>query len=277
MRRFALLTGLCLVAVAPVPASALEIHAHRGGPLATVGGEVVPALPEESMRAFRDAHKHGYVIELDAKLTSDGVPVVIHDATLDRTTDCSGRVVDHAVAQVTKCRIDVLGTGAVTAPIERPRDRVPTLATVLDWAAASGARLNLEIKNIPTENDFDPGRGFAETIVAALEQSGIARDRALVQSFWPPNLDVAKERGWRTALLTLNAMNEGAPTFATANGYDVLSPEWPLNEGFTTRALGKPVVPWTLNAEADIRAAVGAGVDGIISDNPGLVRAVAGG
>ena len=255
-------------------AAEIEIHAHRGGPLATVGGEVVPILPEESMRAFEEAHANGYVVELDAKLTSDGVPVLIHDATLDRTTDCSGLVRDHTAADLADyCRIDVLGTGGVTAP-NPDEDRIPRLDDVLAWAKDSGARLNLEIKNVPTDADFDPTLDFASRVIATLDASDLPKEQMLVQSFWPPSLELAKLSGWRTALLTLNAMNDGAPAFATARGYDVVSPEWPLRSGFTDLALDRPVVPWTLNDAASIETALAEGVDGIISDNPGLVRSL---
>lgn len=271
-----LLASLAILAVVPASASAFEIHAHRGGPLATVDGQVVPMLPEESMRAFQRAHEDGYVIELDAKVTSDGVPVLIHDATLDRTTDCTGLVRDHTAAELAECRIDVLGTNGLTAPNSQ-LDRIEHLDAVLAWATESGARLNLEIKNIPTDADFDPTLEFAQRVLAVLDQSGLPKDQMLVQSFWPPNLDLAQVAGWRTALLTLNAMNEGGPAFAAGHGYDVLSPEWPLRSGFMETALGKPVVPWTLNDAAAIEAALAEGVDGIISDNPGLVRSLAGG
>jgi glycerophosphoryl diester phosphodiesterase len=254
-------------------AAEIEIHAHRGGPLATIDGQVVPVLPEESLRAFEDAHDNGYVIELDAKVSSDGVPVLMHDATLDRTTDCSGLVRDRTVADLADCRIDVLGTAGVTAPNPQD-DRIPRLDDVLAWAKDSGARLNLEIKNVPTDADFDPTLEFARRVIEVLDRSGLPKDQMLVQSFWPPSLELAKLSGWRTALLTLNAMNEGGPAFATARGYDVLSPEWPLRSGFTESALAKPVVPWTLNDPPAIATALAEGVDGIISDNPGLVRAL---
>ena len=74
-----------------------EIHAHRGGPL--VGG--IPAFAEQTMPAFHHAaFAQRAVLELDVKLTSDRVPVVIHDPTVDRTTDGSGRVQDLTAAEL---------------------------------------------------------------------------------------------------------------------------------------------------------------------------------
>ena len=86
------LTVLALLLFAPAAQAAVPaVQAHRGGPV--LAG--VPTFPEETMPAFRNAAEElGVVLELDAKLTKDGVPVVIHDATLDRTTNCTGAVVE---------------------------------------------------------------------------------------------------------------------------------------------------------------------------------------
>jgi glycerophosphoryl diester phosphodiesterase len=88
-----------VAAVAVLAPSALaatpDIHAHRGGTV--VNG--TPRFGEESIRAYRNAALHGFVFEVDAKLTEDGVPVAIHDATLDRTTNCSGEVRSHTLAE----------------------------------------------------------------------------------------------------------------------------------------------------------------------------------
>src|SRR3954462_6544622 len=81
------------------------IHAHRGGAL--VNGK--PTFPENTMPAFKQAAEHGFVLELGGKLTKDGVPVVIHDATLERVTPCSGEVVERTLAQLAHCKVDVLG------------------------------------------------------------------------------------------------------------------------------------------------------------------------
>jgi len=77
--------------------AAPAIHTHRGGALPF--GK--PVVPENSMPAFRNAAKIGgsddFWLELDAVVSSDGVPFVIHDSTLDRTTDCSGSVLETPV------------------------------------------------------------------------------------------------------------------------------------------------------------------------------------
>ncbi len=96
MRKFVVAIATSLVAsvaLAPAIASASPyIHAHRGGALKTVGGELRPAFPENSLPAFRHSAKLGFVLEMDTRITSDGRAVVMHDASLKRTTDCTGLV-----------------------------------------------------------------------------------------------------------------------------------------------------------------------------------------
>ena len=91
MRKTLLLTLIAAVGAVGATATAQatpEIHAHRGGTV--VLGK--PLFAEETLAAYRHALRDGFVLEVDAKLTSDLVPVAVHDATLDRTTNCTGEV-----------------------------------------------------------------------------------------------------------------------------------------------------------------------------------------
>ena len=246
--------------------AAPEIHAHRGGTL--THGDLT--MPENSMRAFRRARNIADVVELDAKLTKDGVPVVMHDATLDRTTNCTGPVNARTAAELAEsCRIDVpAGSG----------EPIPTLREVLDWASEHGVRLNLEIKNVPTDPDFDVTPRFATAVLDAVQRSGIDPSKVLIQSFWPLNLDLAQLRGFDTSLLTLGPLNEGGVLFGTARLYDWVSPQWPPSDPgryvALAHTLGKKVVPYTLNTPEAIEAAAAAGVDAVITDDPLLARQV---
>jgi glycerophosphoryl diester phosphodiesterase len=273
-----LLLGLVAVIASLVPAASaaavVDLHAHRGGPL--LNG--VPISGENSLPAFANSWDRGVdVIEFDAKLSRDGVPVVMHDDTLDRTTTCSGRVDGRTIAELAECYIDILGTDGNFRELPSSTVAIPTLAQALGWARSSRARLNLEIKNQPTDDDFEAGPSpqFAHTVLDEVERSGVPKSRLLIQSFWPPNLDVAKARGFRTSFLSLQQTNEGSLDFAIANGYDVISPGWPVSNprAYVQRAhaAGKEVVPYTLDRPVDIRAAAEAGVDAIISNDPARV------
>ena len=276
MTQRALLIALALLAVAPAAASAAlpQIQAHRGGPQRL--GQ--PAFAEETMPAFKDAwKKRGAVLELDVKLSSDRVPVVIHDDTLDRTTPCTGAVADRTWAELrTQCPSDVIGIDPY--PTAAPREPVPmaSLDQVLAYARKARAPLNIEIKNIPGENDFDPTPLYAQTVVDAIEASRVPLSQVTVQSFWPPNLDVVESElpDAETSLLTFSPVSTAGPEFAAARGYDWWSPAWPVTAAEVTRAhtAGVKVVPWTVDTADDVRAVAAAGADAVITNDPVMAR-----
>src|SRR5262245_3514397 len=95
---------------------------HRGAPR---------AAPENTLRAFQLAMELGADgVELDVQPSADGVPVVLHDDTLDRTTDGSGDVATLPWARIAEARAD--------------GEPVPRLEQVVEWAADVGAFLNVE-------------------------------------------------------------------------------------------------------------------------------------
>src|SRR3954467_465174 len=117
MRRLLALTAAVLSsAAAPAQAATPFIHAHRGGTVPN--GK--PKYAEESLAAYRNAARNDFVLEADAKLTEDGVPVALHDATLDRTTNCTGEVRTFTLAELAGCRTDVLGSPGGPPPAARP-------------------------------------------------------------------------------------------------------------------------------------------------------------
>jgi glycerophosphoryl diester phosphodiesterase len=264
------MAALALALTAPTAAAkTIEIHAHRGGNV--VDGR--PAYAEETLDAYRAALRNGFVLEVDAKLTRDGVPVAIHDATLDRTTSCAGEVRSYTLAALRACRSDVLGSpdsGLPTRAVS-PRGAIPTIAEVLELARLTGSKVNLEIKNVPTDPDYDPTSAYANRVMDVVLASGLPRSQLLIQSFIPANLDVAKRRlrGVPTSLLLL-ASGPDAITAAERGGYDWLSPQWPLPAGFVGDAhrAGHPVAPYTLNTRAVVRAAARQRVDAVITDDP---------
>ncbi|WP_095515081.1 glycerophosphodiester phosphodiesterase family protein [Rubrivirga sp. SAORIC476] len=134
----------------------LLVSAHRGGP--------VPGLPENALETFEYALNHApALIEADVRRTADGVLVLMHDETLDRTTTGTGRVDATTFAEIRRLRL--LADTVVTA------FRVPTLAEALAWADGR-AVLMLDVKpDVPYE-----------TLVAALRQADAA-DRAAVITY----------------------------------------------------------------------------------------------
>jgi glycerophosphoryl diester phosphodiesterase len=259
----------CATAASASAAAPPEIHAHRGGTV--VEGKA--RFAEETLAAYAHAARDGFVLEVDAKLTRDGVPVAIHDATLGRTTSCSGEVRSFTRAALRACRPDVLGSpgGGVPTRQVSPRGFIPTIAEVLELARLTGAKVNLEIKNVPTDPDFDTTSAYADRVMDVVVAAGLPRSQLLIQSFIPANLDVAKRRLPRvaTSVLALAATPEGIELARTA-GYRWISPRWPFAPAFVRDAhrLGRLVAPYTLNERAQVRAAGRAGVDAVITDDP---------
>ncbi|AQV94581.1 glycerophosphodiester phosphodiesterase [Cupriavidus necator] len=109
--------------------------AHRGaGKLA----------PENTLAAFRHGASFGYrMFEFDVKLTADGKPVLMHDATLDRTTTGSGRVDSLTLGEV--ALLDAGSWHSATFAGEP----VPTLKAIARYTCASGYCINIEIKPVP--------------------------------------------------------------------------------------------------------------------------------
>jgi glycerophosphoryl diester phosphodiesterase len=267
-----------LAAVPSGSASAAPyIQAHRGGPI--FNGK--PRFGENTMPAFRDSAQRGFVLEFDVKLTGDGVPVVFHDALLDRATDCEGRIDEVTYAELRDCRVDILGSEGnfrQLGPHDDRRVRIPTFARVLDLLRRTGAHANIEIKNQPTDPDYDRTDGFARTVSEAIAASGVPLSHLIVQSFWPANLDVAKQLlpGVELSYLTLSSYNAGGPAAAQDRGYQWISPQWPVDAAYIgdAHARGLQIVPFTLDNAGDIDAATRAGVDAMISNDPRVARRV---
>jgi glycerophosphoryl diester phosphodiesterase len=142
--------------------------------------------PENTMEAFRLAVEMGAdAIELDVHLTSDGELAVIHDDTLDRTTDRSGSVASMTMAQVREANAghSFARQGDSGAPFRGRGLRVPTLGEVLDWIPA-GMGLVVEIK----------ARAAVDAAVEALRGSAVhAAGSASLISFDEPTIERAHE------------------------------------------------------------------------------------
>jgi glycerophosphoryl diester phosphodiesterase len=268
-----------LVLLAPSTSGATQhtaIYAHRGG---------ADLAPENTLGAFRQAHGMfpDVWLEMDVQLTADGVLVVIHDDTLDRTTDCTGDVIAHTAAEVAQCDAR---DGWPDWPTVEP---VPTFAQVLAEGKDAGWRLLVELKNIPGEANFDPtGGAAAKMLIIDVEQAGFPAADIAVQSFFPTSLDAIESArpDIATALLTTSQL-PGAPPgagfpavsgalYATARGYEISAPDHTAPDLSpetvqAMQALGRKVVVWTADEPVDIARALTLGVDGIISDRPDLV------
>ncbi len=207
---------------------------------------------ENTMAAFRAAVRLGCDgIETDVQLSSDGVPVLIHDETLDRTTSATGLVQDRTFAEL-------LALG------------VPSLRELLELAVASGLVLNLELKNGEIEYP-----GLEEKTLALVREYGFS-DSIILSTFNHRSAVRCKELAPDIAvgLLYPNQLYRPA-RYCESLGCDALHPYFRainLDEVAEAHSLGIRVNPWTVNEVPDIDDAIALGVDAIISNFPDRVR-----
>ncbi|HET7875859.1 MAG TPA: glycerophosphodiester phosphodiesterase family protein [Methylomirabilota bacterium] len=220
--------------------------------------------PENTIAAFELALEQGAdAIELDVHLSRDNHPVVIHDFTLERTTDGSGPVRERSARELK--RLDAGGWHG-----SRFRgQRVQMLHEVLE-RFRDRTRLWIELKG---GSELYPG--IEERVVSLLEIYD-ALDRALVQSFDRAALGRIRELNREVRLGALVAQGPLEPAMAARTGVHAMCPGVDLltEEGAAAiRAAGLSCYVWTVNEPAQVDRLVGWGVNGIITDRPGLLRA----
>jgi glycerophosphoryl diester phosphodiesterase len=154
-------------------AGRVHICGHRGYSL---------CYPENTLPAFEAAKSFGATaVEIDVVLTADDEPIVLHDLTVDRTTDGHGFAADLTLEQIRR-----LDAGSCFHP-RFAGTRIPTLAEVLDWAKGEEMRLLIEIKEAERPD-------LAVDRVASLVAATGTADRAVLISFDHVVLKQAVER-----------------------------------------------------------------------------------
>lgn len=236
------------------------IFAHRGASA---------YAPENTLAAFRLAAEQGVeAIELDAKLTADGEVVVIHDMTVDRTTNGHGEVRRLRLEEIR--RLDV---GSFFSEAYRG-EKVPLLREVFEEL---GQRLfiNVELTNYNAPLDPLPVK------VAQLVREYHLEERVLLSSFNPWNLLRIRRRlpecpvallalegrsGW---LARSDLMHWVSPRIIHPYLADV-TPEWIRHE----HQRGRRIHVWTVNRAEDLEALFRWGVDGVFTDDPILAMQI---
>ena len=237
-----------------------------------IGHRGYPArYPENTLAAFTGAMDAGCdMIELDVTLTRDRRVVVIHDDTLDRTTNGSGPVRDRTVEEMMK-----LDAGSWFAP-RFAAERVPLLDEVIALTAGR-CMLNIEIKESAFEADY-PVDAIEHQVVNLVKTSG-AMDRVIISSFdkrileriaamdAPPAVAYISSHGAdKRVLEMLVAMK----AFSWHPLYKVLT----LDQVDMLHSAGLKVFPWTINTRAEAEKLLALGVDGLICNELRVMRAV---
>jgi glycerophosphoryl diester phosphodiesterase len=254
------------------------VIAHQGGD---------GLRPSNTLLAFQHAADLGVdVLELDVHLTRDGALVVMHDATVERTTDGSGALAEMTLEEVKTLDAAYHWPHRISKPqgderLYRGRGvKVPTLAEVV--TRFPELRFNVEIK--PAE--ADAGRAVCDE----LQRLGLA-DRVLVASFHPQAMDAFRdacpavptsgyesEVRWFYLQYRLGLWRFARPSTPAlqvprrAGGYDL------TEAGFIAAATARGVHLdyWTINDPQEMRTLVERGAGGIITDRPDLLLKVLG-
>jgi glycerophosphoryl diester phosphodiesterase len=233
-------------------------YAHRGWHLDDLAGM------ENSLSGFRRAAQEGYrYLETDVHATSDGIVVVHHDSTLDRTTDATGPVAAQPWSAVSKARV------GGREPVTRLEDLLEELPE---------AFFNVDVKS----------DSAVEPIVALLRKAG-ALGRVCLASFSDNRLARLRRLAGPELLTSMGPRSAGALWLAgrvpvaglAVRGQvaQVPATQGPLrvvDERFVRVAhrLGLEVHVWTIDDAVEMRRLLDLGVDGLVTDRPDVLRDV---
>jgi glycerophosphoryl diester phosphodiesterase len=227
------------------------IFAHRGVP---------NVAPENTLPSFQQAVKVGADgIELDVHLTADGVPVALHNMTVDATTNGSGYISELTLAAVKR-----LDAGSYMGP-EFANTSVPTLEEVLG-AVGEDLLVNIELKSSGGRN-----AGLTEAVVALVQRMGLT-ERVWFSSFKPYFLFVAHQIVSNIPCgLLYSPLTPLTPLFRPVTPHEALHPHHTLvSPGFIERAhsRGLRVSVWTVDDPVVARRLADWGVDVLITNEP---------
>ncbi|MFT3798610.1 glycerophosphodiester phosphodiesterase [Microbacterium sp.] len=239
-----------------VPGEAAFIAGHRGGST---------TAPENTLPAVRSALDRGFdYVEVDLALTADGHAVLMHDATVDRTTDGTGRVADLTLAQIRE-----LDAGSWFSPAFAGT-RVPTAQELFDVLARENGRAILDLKGVWTAD-------AAGTLVDELQTLGLDRQVA-VASFDARTLAYIQARSEVISRLVIlkmlpadvveAALEVGARGVVVDRRALAARPEIVG----ALHAADLRVIVYTLNTDRQWNAVTSLGVDGIVTDDPALLH-----
>lgn len=232
------------------------IFAHRG---------YSALYPENTMLAFKEAEKAGAEgIELDVQLSKDGEVVVIHDETVDRTTNGKGYVKDLTYAELKR-----LNAG-FRMKMNLRKEPIPSLRDVLKWLTGNNMICNIELKN-----GIFPYQGMEEKVIELIREYRLS-ERIIISSFnhysivncyrRAPEIETAPLMGQVVYMPWVYAESIRAkgihPKYKTLKDEIVKESE----------EFGIAVRPYTVNKEKDMVHLMKLGCSGLITDDP--VRAL---
>lgn len=222
----------------------MRIIAHRGARLEE---------PENTRRAIRRAFECGAdAVEVDLRMSRDHHLVVIHDATLERTTNGSGKVCEQTLSHLR--RLDA-GKG----------EQIPVLSEVLLLAKELGIELVIELKE----------EGMEERVAREVKEAEMERG-VIISSFYHQSLLTIREHApeLRTGII-LSSLPIHPVQLALDARATIIFQKYPrLNRAYVAEASSKgiEIYPWTINSREDLEIVRELGVKGIVTDNPCLFK-----
>jgi glycerophosphoryl diester phosphodiesterase len=245
------------------------VFAHRGG--CALGPENTLAAFDRGMAAGADG------LELDVHLSADGVPVVHHDATLDRTTSASGPIAAYTAADLARVDAGCRFTDGNGFPLRNQGVGVPTLAEVLrrypDVPIIVEMKVNVAEMGNAVAREVRRAQAAERVCAAGYGTRSMAAARAalpeMASSACHPEVRVAVYRTWA----------RWPPRNAPYGGYQV--PEFSgwtriVSPRFVRHAheAGLKVQVWTIDAEPDMQRLLAWGVDGLITNRPDVAARI---
>jgi glycerophosphoryl diester phosphodiesterase len=233
-----------------------QILAHRGGGT---------SAPENTLAGLRAAAHHGFRgVEFDAKLTRDGVAVLMHDDTLDRTTDGRG-----PVARTDWRALQRLDAGS-WRDLRFAGEPVPTLTAALHLCAKLGLWPNVEIKPCP-------GRERETGAVVARDVLGHWMDATppLLSSFSPDALEATREAAPQLprGLLVGEAPDDWREQVERLRCFSLHCDQRAATGTLLEQAMAArcPVLCYTVNRPDEVRELLSLGVSAVVTDRLDLV------
>ncbi|ADU94790.1 glycerophosphodiester phosphodiesterase [Geobacillus sp. Y412MC52] len=228
------------------------IFAHRGA---------AGTHPENTMAAFIEAEKAGADgIELDVQLTKDGEVVVIHDETVDRTTDGSGWVKDITYRELRRLNAAAMWDG------KHGHCPIPHLEEVLAWLSSTRMAVNIELKNSLIAYET-----LEQKTISLVRRYGLEK-RTILSSFNHHSMRLCRTLApeIETALLYIEPLYDPW-TYVRAMNADGVHPHYrTVTAEFAAEARrrGVAVRPFTVNKRNVMKTMFAYGVDAVFTDYP---------
>lgn len=233
----------------------LEIIAHRG---------YSAIAPENTLAAFSTAIQHGAnSIEFDVQLSSDGIPIIIHDSTLDRTTNGKGNVIDKTLEQ-----LKTLDAGSWFNP-QFSTSRIPTLSEALSAIKDLNKFIYPEVKGADNWSDAN-----IDNFVQIIIESG-CQEKCIVACFNDTFLARIRQRHSQIILgylvSSVSKFTEKLP-LAAADGNAIMLSEYHVllnNPSLvaTSRNQGIDLGVWTVDSPSDLQKLVNIDVVRLITNS----------